>query len=107
MSVNSQTYLFFNGNGTVSQARLTFTNVSQFLRDMVRGTITGYETANFFQTNSEYVVNVKYYPIYLDSFIDSEITVDNVIRVGKSGITGYSSHGIVSWKKNVKIVNNQ
>ena len=73
----------------------------QFSSDLANGTTTGFSIADFFQSNSDYVVKFTYYPIRIEMFADTIIGVDS-IKIGKKSLS-YNAWGLSKVKNYIEL----
>lgn len=62
---------------------VTDSNCRTLLDGLITGRLTDFWVNNLFQSNSDYLVKIMYYPVNLDNFVDYTYTADGGILVGK------------------------
>lgn len=110
--MDSTLYLIDYNRPPTMMYRMNITTLELFLKDLMNGTITDYaiteETGAFslksslFQSDSDYVINMTFYPINLDDVMTTGSTSTDVY-LGKKKLTSYTVKDIVSVKPYVEI----
>ena len=110
--MDSTVYLVDYNRPPTMMYRMNITTLELFLKDIMNGTITDYaivsETGAFslksalFQSDSDYIINMTFYPINLDDMMTVGL-VSTDVYLGNKKLTSYSVKDIVSVKPYLEI----
>lgn len=117
MSIDNRPYYVYGVNGSTSQYRMGYSDSSKLLRDLIRGTVSGYanvefftsgvnsSASGFFQNLSDYIIDLKFFPLDMSVFVDGQIITSSFISIGKKALpqSDYDNYGVVNWKPYVLI----
>lgn len=93
MGNNNQSVSIFTNNPNTWCYGMDFNYAISVIKDILNGTISGYDVSGFFQNNSDYILKLQYFPFSISKI--REFAKSGSLGLGKSGYSNYSVNGIV------------
>ncbi len=94
MAIDSGTYTIYNQHVTTWRYICDWSIINQLLSDFIKGTISGYSLADLFSNNSDYICDIKFYPLRLELLTNGTPVAENSITIGKKTGLSYSCYRI-------------
>lgn len=93
MGKNNQSISIFQNNPNTWCYGMDFSYMLSIMTDLLRGVIKDFSISSFFQSNSDYIIKLQYFPFSLSKIRD--FAVGGPLGLGKRGYSNYTVHGII------------
>ncbi len=92
MSIDTTKYANYYATPSEFSYLLDWSQSWTILDNLIKGTLTGYDVSGFFQSNSDYVTNLRYYPFEVSKICNDVLQSTTGLHLGKASFTQFTPY---------------